>query len=324
MEFVGVGNALMDLISFVDEAFAPSLGFHNNAVIHLEREKLNLILPLLTDCATSAGGGAANAAKAMAFLGRKSAFAGCVGIDSLGSSYAADLAACGVEPLLSTSSGETGVYCALIRPDGGRTLIVSPGAALDLILSPPSDSLFRPGGLLFIEGFILHARSFFVDCVRRAKAAGMEVALDLGSQAVTQANRDFLLEFLPGNCDILFANEDEFAALLDLPLREGLELFGDSGIELVVKRAERGALWARGDEVIDSPVRELCPVDETGAGDAFAAGFLAARDGGLPPERCLRLGNRIAEEVIGVPGLGVDPDRLRRVAGILVQNDDGE
>ncbi len=317
MEFVGVGNALMDFIAFVDEAFAPSLGFHNNAVVHLEREELNRILPLLPDCVRMAGGGAANAARAAAYMGCDAAFAGCVGIDSLGSSYAAELAAAGVESLLSTSSGETGLYCALIRPDGGRTLIVSPGAALDLILSPPPDALFRPGGILFIEGFLLSARSYFMDCVRRAKQSGMELALDLGSQAVTRANRDFLLEYLPGHCDILFANEDEFAALLDLPLREGLELFGDSGIELVVKRAERGALWAFGDEVIDSPVRELRPVDETGAGDAFAAGFLVARDHGLPPERCLRLGNRIAEEVIGVPGLGVDPERLKRAAGFL-------
>ncbi len=317
MELVGVGNALMDLISFVDEDFAPSLGFHNNAVVHLPREKLDPILPLLPDCSASAGGGAANAARAASLLGAKTAFAGSVGADELGERYACDLENCGVESLLATAGGETGVYCALIRPDGGRTLLVSPGAALDLELAPPPASLFRAGALLFIDGFILRDRAYFCECVRRARDAGMEVAIDLGGRSMAAANREFLLEFLPDNCDLLFANEDEFAALLDLPLREALELFGGFGIELVVKRAERGALWALGDEVIDSPVRELRPVDETGAGDAFAAGFLMARDRGLPPERCLRLGNRIAEEVLGVPGLGVDPERLRRAAEMV-------
>jgi len=317
MELVGVGNALMDFISFVDEDFAPSLGFHNNAVIHLQREKLDAILPLLPDCVVSAGGGAANVTRAASLLGSRASFAGCVGVDSLGARYANELEADGVEPLLSRSKAETGVYCALIRPDGGRTLLVSPGAALDLELAPPPRDLFRPGALLFLDGFLLRDRGYLVECVRGARAAGMEVAIDLGGQSIVAANRDFLLEYLPGNCDLLFANEDEFSALMDLPLREAVELSGDFGIELVVKRAERGALWAKGDEVIDSPVREMRPVDETGAGDAFAAGFLFARDRGLPPERCLRLGNRIAEEVIGVPGLGVDPERLRKAACFL-------
>ena len=193
MELVGVGNALMDLISFVDEAFAPSIGIHNNAVVHLQRGKLDSIIPLIPDCMSTAGGGAANTCKAAAFLGIKAAFAGCVGIDDLGAEYAAELAACGVEPILSTSAGATGVYCALIRPDGGRTLIVSPGAALDLSLTAPAEGIFRRGATLYIEAFLLHSRQFFIDCIHRAKNRSMEVAVDLGSQAVTTANREFLL-----------------------------------------------------------------------------------------------------------------------------------
>ena len=317
MEVVGVGNALMDLIAFVDEDFAPSLGIHNNAVLHLERRDFDAILPLLPEFEASAGGGGANVARTAAFLGAAASFSGCVGLDLLGESYAEELEASGVEPLLSRSSSETGVYCSLIRPDGGRTLIVSPGAALDLDLEPPRDELFRPGALLLVDGYLLRNRAYFGECLGRAKRSDMEVAIDLGGQALTAAHRDYLLEILPGNCDILFANEDEFAALSGLPLREGIELFGSCEFELVIKLAERGAIWARGGELIESPVREQRPVDETGAGDAFAAGFLAGRDRGLPPERCLRLGNRIAEEVLGVPGLGVDPERLRRVIEVL-------
>jgi sugar/nucleoside kinase (ribokinase family) len=314
VEIVGIGNALMDLISFVDEDFAPSLGFHNNAVVHMNRSRLDAILPLLPECVSSAGGGAANAVRAAALLGAKAAFAGVVGEDSLGARYVEELVAGGVESLVGFSSSATGIYCSLIRPDGGRTLLVSPGAALDLQLEAPPAAIFRPGALFFAEGFLLHDRAYFVDCLRKAREAGMEIAVDIASQSLAAANRDFLLEFLPESCDLLFANEDEFAALSGLPLREGLELFGTCDLELVVKRAERGALWARAGEVIDSPVREVRPVDETGAGDAFAAGFLLARDRGLPPERCLRLGNRVAEEILGVPGLGVNEERLRRVA----------
>ncbi len=315
MEFVGIGNALMDVIAFVDEAYAPSLGFHNNAIAHLDRSKLGAMLADLPEATVSAGGGAANAARAAAYLGAVSSYAGMVGEDALGATYAEELEASGIEPLLSFSDAETGVYCALIRPDGGRTLLVAPGAALDLCLEPPRDALFKRGAVLFVECFLLRDRAFFMECLRRARDAGMTIALDLASREMTARNRDFLLAALGDFCDILFANEDEFVALAGLPLREGLELLGSAGeMEIVVKRAEMGAVWAAGGRIVSSPVREMRPVDETGAGDAFAAGFLYGRSLGLAPERSLRLGNRVAEEILGVPGFGVDPERIRRLS----------
>jgi sugar/nucleoside kinase (ribokinase family) len=312
MEIVGIGNALMDVIAFVDEAYAPKLGFHNNAVLHFDRTRLDAILADLSDASISPGGGVANTVRASAYLGATASFAGMVGDDYFGSRFEEELVESGVESLLSRSCAETGVYCALIRPDGGRTLLVSPAAALDLCLEPPRDALFRKGGILFAEAFLLRDRHFFMECLRRARAAEMEIAIDLSSRELTAGNRDFLLALLPAYCDVLFANEDEFVALTELPLREGLDLFSHWDIEVVVKRAERGAVCSCRGAISDSPVRELRPVDETGAGDAFAAAYLVGRSLGLAPERRLRLGNRVAEGVLGVPGFGVDPERIRR------------
>lgn len=318
MEIVGIGNAMMDVIAFVDEAFAPRLGFHNNSVTHLDRSFLGSILGELPDAAISAGGGAANVARAAAYLGSKAAFSGMVGEDDLGVKFAEDLRESGVESFLSFSDAETGVYCALIRPDGGKTLLVAPGAALDLSLESPRDALFRKGAIFYIECFLIRDRPFFMECLRRARAAGMEIAIDLANRDFAASNREFILAMLPDYCDLIFANEDEFIALTELPLREGLELMGSSKIEIVVKRAELGAVWASEGRIASSPVREMQPVDATGAGDAFAAGFLFGRSRGLSPERCLRLGNRIAEEALGVPGFGLDPDRIQRaVQGIF-------
>jgi sugar/nucleoside kinase (ribokinase family) len=318
MEIVGIGNALMDVIAFVDEAYAPKLGFHNNSVAHIDRARLGSILADLPDATVTAGGGAANTARAASYLGARAAFAGMVGEDDLGSRFAEDLVASGVESLLSFSDAATGVYCALIRPDGGRTLLVSPGAALDFCLEPPRRTLFRRGAILYAECFLLRDRPFFMECLSRARSAGMEIAMDLASRELTAVNRDFILAMLPDFCDVLFANEDEFVALTDLPLREGLALLASWDIEAVVKRAELGAVWASRGLIASSPVRSMVPVDETGAGDTFAAGFLYGRSRGLSSERCLRLGNRAAEEVLGVPGFGVDPERIRRaVEGMI-------
>lgn len=317
MEIVGIGNALMDVIAFVDEAFAPAHGFHNNAVAHLDRERLERVLADLADPATSAGGGAANAVRVASMLGSRAAYAGCVGRDGRGDRFREDLEADGVVSLLSLSREPTGVYCALVRPDGGRTLLVSTGAASRLTDSAPPDAVFKKGAILYLEGFLLGNRGYFFSCLSRAREAGMEIALDLGSHSLVRAQRDFILEILPEYCDILFANEDEFEALCGLSLREGLGLLGAENLTTVVKLGERGAVWAKGGVAHESPVRAIAPVDETGAGDAFAAGFLVGRSIGLPPERCLRVGNRMAEEILNVPGLGVDPERLRKVAGEL-------
>ena len=317
MEIAGIGNALVDVIAYVDESFAPKLGFHNNTVVHLDRSRLDLVLEQLKDASVTAGGGASNAVRAAAYLGAKACFAGMVGEDEFGARYDEELRASGVEPLLSLSGAQTGVFCALIAPGGGRTLLVAPGAAQDLALEDPPQAIFRKGAIFFAECFLIGDRAFFMDCMRKAKEAGMTKVLDLSSRGIAAANREFLLAMLPDYCDILFANEDEFVALTDLPLREGIELFSQWNLEVVVKRGELGAVWAGGGQALSSPVRAVNPVDDTGAGDAFAGGFLYGRSLGLPAERCLRLGNRVAEEVLSVPGFGVDPERLRAVAALF-------
>lgn len=311
MEIVGIGNALMDVIAFVDEEFAPSLGFHNNTTTHLDRPRLDSVLSLIPEPLMVAGGGAANTARVAALLGIKSTFLGSIGEDSLGERYRLDLKGDGVEVMARLSPRKTGVFLSLTRPDGGRTILVAPGAALDVSLEPPPAELFKKGAILYLEGFLLRDRDFFLACLEAARRADMDVAIDLASYGLVGVERGFLLEVVPEYASYLFANEDEFCALADLPLEEGLDFLADAGPAFVVKLAERGAVYAQGNMRVESPVRAQSPLDSTGAGDAFAAGFLVGVAKGFPPERCLRLGNRIAEEVIRVPGLDVDSSRLR-------------
>ena len=213
-----------------------------------------------------------------------------VGEDDLGSRYADELRASGVEAFLSRSDAETGVYCALIRPDGGKTLLVSPGAALDLCLEPPREALFQKDATLYLESFLLRDRPFFMECLRRARSAGMEITIDLSNREVASANREFILAMLPDYCDVLFANEDEFIVLTELPLREGLELLASSSMEIVVKRAELGAVWASKGRIVE----QSRPRDEARRrhrGGRCLRGRLPLRPlPGISPERCLRLG----------------------------------
>jgi len=317
-EIVAIGNALMDIVSFVDGDFAHSLGFHPNSTSHISSERLAGLLPFLPEPWLSAGGGAANTARVASLLGMKSTFVGTVGRDRLGAHYRDDLEAEGVELVLSLTEASTGVFCALLDGHGGRTLLVAPGGAGEVVGLGP-DFPRRPGAIFYMDGFLAANDAFFEAEATKARDAGMLVAIDLGSLSLVRQRRESLLEALPRLCDLVFANEDEFCALAGRPLSAGFGGFEEGALTFVVKRAELGALYLGQGRVFESPVRAQIPFDDTGAGDAFSAGFLAGMARGFPPERCLRLGNRIAEEAIAVPAMRLDRERIR-MADMSVAN----
>ena len=114
-------------------------------------------------------------------------------------------------------------------------------------------------------------------------------------------------------------NEDEFVALAGAGVDEALTEFSAHAPGIViVKRAEIGAVCVANGSVVESSVRPISATDTTGAGDAFAAGFMSLALSGAPLARCLRLGNRVAEHAIQVPCMAIDKMKLRRAAaGVL-------
>ena len=140
----------------------------------------------------------------------------------------------------------------------------------------------------------------------------MTIALDVAGSRIATRNRDFFIGLIRESCSWTFMNEDEFIALADSGVDDALARFSaDVPGVVVVKRAEIGAVCVSDGSIVESAVRPIRATDTTGAGDAFAAGFLSAALLGSPLARCLRLGNRVAEHAIQVPGMAID---LRRAA----------
>ena len=312
MEIVGIGNALLDVISFVESDYPPSLGIHNLTTTHVGYDRMEDLLLAVPNPVFVAGGGAANTVRVAALLGLRSRFVGAVGRDRFADLFRQDMEEANVEFLAVEKAHPTGIYLALVGEDGSRSVVVSPAAAGELTISEIPEETFLPGAILYVDGFIADRRELFIHILERGRRAGMRVAVDAASFSLANRNAAFFLEAFEEYCEWVFFNEDELHAVAGLPLDEALSLFVASRFELIVKRAERGAIWTYGDRRIDSPVRSFTPMDETGAGDAFSAGFLAAVLDGQPPEVCLRLGNRIAEEIIQVPGCRLDPQRIRQ------------
>jgi ribokinase len=231
------------------------------------------------------GGGGGNVAAWLAHAGAEVALVGRVGGDALAAVALAGLD--GVD-LRVARDGRTGICVVLVGPDGERTMLPDPGAN-DAPAEPPAD-LFAQGNVLYLSGYTLlrpASRPTAHDALARAREAGMPIALDAASAAPLAGAPEFAS--WAGAVDVLFANEDELAALGEHDTRE-----------LVVKRGAGGATWTDGSREVSAAAEPVEAVDTTGAGDAFAAGFLMAWGDG--PERALARGIELAARAVVRPG----------------------
>lgn len=319
MKLACVGNALFDIVAFVETDFASRFGFHGGSTTHAERSELAPVLAALSGASRGAGGGATNTARVFSSLGFHASFAGVVGKDEVGRHFRSDLEAAGVATFLQERGETTGIFCVLITPEGERTIVVAPGAAPQLDARSIPDAFFSSDATLYIDGFLATNPDTVQALVSRAKAAGMRIALDVAGFRIAMKHRGFFLQLIRESCSWTFMNEDEFIALAEAGVDEALQKFSATapGI-VVVKRAETGAVCVSDGSVLESAVRPIRATDTTGAGDSFAAGFLSAAFAGAPLARCLRLGNRVAEQAIQVPGMSLDGARLRRAASTVL------
>ncbi|HOX92585.1 MAG TPA: adenosine kinase [Spirochaetales bacterium] len=312
MKLACVGNALLDVIAFVDQDLPTSLGLHPGSTNHVDKATMDRVVSSIHHSVQTAGGGAANTARAFSALGGVAAFAGAVGDDAEGRRYASDMQAAGITPLVSMLKQSTGIFLAMISPDGMRTVVVHTGAAAHFSPQAVPDAFFSPDAVLYADGFLASEPERLRGLIERGKAEGMRVALDVGGHRLASANADFFRQLIRSSCDWVFMNEDEFVALAGGPVDACLKDFSARAkAQVLVKRAEVGSVCWHDGQVVESPVRAIRAVDSTGAGDGFSAGFLAAALSGWPLARCMRMGNRVAEYVIQVPAMSLEPARLR-------------
>ncbi len=304
---IGIGNALTDML----------VNLPSDEVLHtyqLAKGSMSLVdSKLQTDISKSVagypyslslGGSAGNTIRAMARLGTPVAFIGKVGEDTTGEFYEQALRNCGVVPYILRSEHKSGKCVSLISPDGERTFVTHLGAALDLTANDIDASIFDNYDCLYVEGYLVQDHDLIRSTIEKAKAHGLKVAIDLASFNVVEENRDFLRDIVEKHVDILFANEDEARAFTgeEVP-QNALQHISRMCELVVVKIGMRGALIQRGSEVLRVGIMAAAKrVDTTGAGDFYAAGFLAALCEGMTLRQCGTIGAITAGKVIEVVG----------------------
>jgi sugar/nucleoside kinase (ribokinase family) len=315
VDVVGVGNALVDVLSLTADEFLDEHGLTKGAMALIDADQAERLYAAMGPGTEVSGGSAANTMVGVASLGGTSGFVGRVRDDTLGRVFAHDIRASGVrfDTAAASAGHPTGRCLILVTPDAERTLNTFLGAASELGVDDVSEALVRGAQVTYLEGYLFDqpdAKEAFRHAAKLAHAAGRRVALSLSDTFCVERHHSDFLALVEHEVDILFGNDAEIRALYRVNRLD--DAFG-----LVTRHCELAALTRGADgSVVVTPEGihdvDVHPVagpvvDTTGAGDQYAAGFLFAFTHGLDPVTCGRVGAVAASEVIA--HLGARPER---------------
>ena len=324
-DVLAVGNAIVDVITDSSDAFLADQSLDKGSMRLIDEVEAVRLYAAMGAGREVSGGSAGNTAAGLAAMGIRTGFIGQVADDELGDIYRHDIGAQGVEFLVEPRGGlgATARCLILVTPDAQRTMNTFLGAAQRLSVGAVDMGAVRDAAILYLEGYLwdpAEPRAAMEAAIEAAHGAGRKVAFTLSdSFCIARHRADFLRLIEHGKVDILFANAAEIAELAGTDnVEQAVAAFKDKVTTLVVTRSERGALAVSGSERADVPAEPIERlVDTTGAGDLFAAGFLAGEVRGIGLEGSLRLGAIAAAEVI--QHYGARPERdLAALAGKLL------
>ena len=309
LDVVGIGNAIVDVISTVDDPFISTHSLNKGAMTLIDTETADQLYDAMPPGIEMSGGSAANTMAGIASLGGKAGFIGKVRDDQLGRIFRHDVGAVGVDFATPPADGGTPTARCLIvvTPDAQRTMNTYLGACVELTPDDVDPDVIADSQVTYMEGYLWdppQAKQAFLKAGQVAHDAGRSVALTLSDGFCVDRHRDEFRDLVANHVDILFANEDEILSLYQLSeFDEALQIVRGQVRIAALTRSEKGSVVVGGDEVhvLDAePVDRV--VDTTGAGDLYAAGFLYGLTQGRNLHDCGRMGGIAAAEIISHVG----------------------
>lgn len=304
-EVAGIGNAIVDVLSFSDDAFLAKHKLVKGTMTLVDGARADTIYKAKGQSTECSGGSVANTLAGMASLGAKTAFIGKVSNDQLGSIFVHDLHAVGVHfstpPLIGGPA--TASCLVLVTPDAQRTMATYIGACATVSEGDIDEEIITHAAITYIEGYLWdtgNAKAAIRKAMQLARGAERKIALTLSDTFCVDRHREEFLQLMARDVDILFANEAELKSLyqtedIDYALAK---LRGVCDVAAVT-RSEKGSIILTAEEVVIAPTKPVAKVvDTTGAGDLYASGFLYGLTRGWDLKSCAMLGNSCAGEII--------------------------
>ena len=314
-DVTAIGNAIVDVLARADDALLTAHELAKGAMSLIDAAAAERLYAIMGPGIEASGGSAANTVAGIAALGGRTAYIGKVADDQLGDVFSHDIRAVGVTyetPRLR--NGLATARCLIfVTPDAQRTMQTFLGATTQLGPEDLHMDAVTSSKVLYLEGYLWdqpRAKAAMRDAAIEAHKAGVKVALTLSDAFCVARFRDEFVDLVHHHVDILFANESEILSLYQATTFDAALQHVRGHCEIAaLTRSEKGSVIVSGNEVhvIDAE-RDVEVVDTTGAGDAYAAGFLYAYTRPRDLATCGRLASVMAAEVIGHYGARVESD----------------
>jgi sugar/nucleoside kinase (ribokinase family) len=314
-DVTAIGNAIVDVLAKADDALLAEHKLPKGGMSLIDAPTAERLYAVMGPGVEASGGSAANTIAGIAALGGKTAYIGKVADDQLGKVFTHDIRAVGVSYTTPPLKGglPTARCLIFVTPDAQRTMQTFLGATSQLNPEDVDMNAIKASKVLYLEGYLWdqpQAKKAMREAAVEAKRAGVKVSLTLSDSFCVARFRDEFKELIKNHVDILFANESEILSLYEVTdFDAALQAVRKDAEIAALTRSEKGSVVVNGDEVhVIDAVKGVKVVDTTGAGDAYAAGFLYAFTQGRDLATCGRLGGVMAAEVISHMGPRVEAD----------------
>ena len=313
-QVVGIGNAIVDVLAQTEENFLDHMGIQKGIMQLIERERAETLYGAMKERTEAPGGSVDNTLAGLGNLGLSTAFIGRVRDDALGRFYRKSMALEGTDfpnPPVEGASLPTSRSMIFVTPDGERSMNTYLGISAELGPADVPDEVAGGAELLFLEGYLYdkpQGKAAFQAAAEACHRGGGKAGVALSDPFCVDRHRaDF--RALVRVLDYVIGNQHEWCALYQTEeLEDALSrAAADCGI-VVCTRSGADVILIRGDERVEVPVHRVVPVDATGAGDQFAAGFLYGLATGQSLAKAGRMGCIAAAEVIGHFGARPESD----------------
>ena len=316
----GIGSALVDILINESDEFLKTLDKKKGGMTLVGDEDIRHILSVSGKKTLVVPGGAAcNTIVGIANLGGRARFIGKRGNDAYGRTFEEQLVKSRVEPFVSLSDSPTGKVLSVITPDAQRSMFTFLGASTELDPESISSAMFQDTAIAMIEGYLLFNRDLMIAALKAAQSAGSRIALDLASFEVVNASKDILFDLVQDYVDILIANEDEARAYTGYDDEiKAVQALSENVDYAVLKVGANGSYISHQKTITKIPALQgRPPIDTTGAGDLWAAGFLFGIAHGFSIEKSGKIASACGYEVCQVMGAQIPGEAWERIKKLI-------
>ncbi|MGB0882383.1 MAG: adenosine kinase [Vicingaceae bacterium] len=279
----GIGNALVDIVTEVNEQFLTDHNIEKGLMTLVDEESQQRISSAINMSKSNkqCGGSAANSIIAVSQFGGSSYYSCKVANDELGEFYRTDLKDNGVDSNLHNEdleAGITGKCLVMTAEDASRTMNTFLGITQDYSRAEIREGALKDSEYLYIEGYLVTSENG-QDAMKYAKKMaeenGVKTALTFSDPSMVKYFRDQMVDVVGASVDLLFCNEEEAMLYTQKDnLTDAREELKKAAKRFVITQGANGAMIFDGDTFVDIEPYKVQAIDTNGAGDLFAGAFM--------------------------------------------------